>query len=408
MPWPWSRFLITKPPPVAERAEHSARQRPEPVDRRFRSTSLLALGWLHFLNDGAANYLPGILPAVLIGLKLDVSLAGTVMTALVFGQALQPATGWLADRFGGRRFLAIGLLGTSLGAALLPLLPQAFLLWPVLLIMGCTNAVFHPQAMAGARSVSGSRQGLGMSIYLVGGEIGRGIWPLLASLVVVWFGIKWIWLLTLPALFSVPLLWRVLPIQPQRQRSGIAIDWRRHLFPVSILLCFCFLRALAIFGLTTFLPVYWHEQGASLVAGAATITVMLIVGVLGNVGGGHLADRIGRRPVLVYSSLMAFVLLLAFLWAPNELRWVLLGLIGMALFASLPLGVIIAQDMFPENPSFGAGVALGFCNGAAALALSGLGVVAHYSGTRAVLYCLVAALLLATLLARVMPVGRIT
>src|SRR5699024_11703613 len=107
---------------------------------------------------------------------------------------------------------------------------------------------------------------------------------------------------------------------------------------------------------------------------------MLVVGVLGNVGGGHLADRIGRRPVLVYSSLSACVLLIAFVLVPGPVKWVLLGLLGMALFASLPLGVNIAQDLFPENPSFGAGVALGFCNGTAALALSGLGLIAHYAG----------------------------
>lgn len=374
--------------------------------RHLRPAPLASLGWLHFLNDGAANYLPGILPAILIGLKLDLSMAGTIMTALVFGQALQPVTGWLADHYGGRRFLAIGLLGTSLGAALLPLIPHVYLLWPVLLIMGCTNAVFHPQAMAGARQVSGDRQGLGMSIYLVGGEIGRGIWPLLASLVVVWLGIDWIWLLTLPALLSLPLLWPVLPVQPKRQSHATAIDWHRHLRPTSILVVFCFLRALATFGLVTFLPVYLHEQGSSLVVGASAITVLLMVGVVGNLGGGHLADRIGRRPVLVYSSIASFFFLLGFLYLPGGVKWIMLALLGVALYASLPLGINIAQDLFPENPSFGAGVSLGLCNGLAALALTGLGVVAHYHGTLTVLHGLTLALLLAAIIAWVMPVGR--
>jgi FSR family fosmidomycin resistance protein-like MFS transporter len=373
---------------------------------RLQAAPLGALGWLHFLNDGAANYLPGILPAILIGLKLDVSLAGVVMTALIFGQALQPVTGWLADRFGGRRFIAMGLLGTTFGAALLPLLPQAWLLWPVLLIMGSCNAVFHPQAMAGARQVAGDQQGLAMSIYLVGGEIGRGIWPLLASLIVVHFGLKWIGLLAVPALLTLPVLWETLPVQPRRQQQHQPIDWRRHLVPVAVLVLFCFLRALCIFGLTTFLPIYWHQQGGSLVEGASTITVMLIVGVVGNVGGGHLADRIGRRPVLVLSSLVSCLLLVVFLLTSGEVRWLLLGLLGVALFASLPLGILIAQDMFPENRSFGSGVALGFCNGTAALALSGLGVLASVAGTVTVLWTLAGALALAILVAMVMPTGE--
>lgn len=387
---------------------NDASQRESTAPTKLQAAPLGALGWLHFLNDGAANYLPGVLPAVLIGLKLDVSLAGVVMTALVFGQALQPITGWLADRYGGRRFLAIGLLGTSLGGALLPLLPSAWMLWPVLLIMGCTNSVFHPQAMAGARRVAGDQQGLAMSIYLVGGEIGRGIWPLIASLIVVWFGIHWIWLLTLPALVTLPLLWNTLPQQPQQLRAGTRIHWASHLKPTTLLVAFNFLRSLSIFGLTTFLPIYWLHQGGSLVTGATSITVMLIVGVIGNVGGGHLADRIGRRPVLIFSSLASCLLLVAFLWLPGELKWPVLGLLGMALFASLPLGIIIAQDIFPENPSFGAGVALGLCNGLAALALSVLSLIAHYAGIHAVLYSLVVVLLLATLLANIMPVGSVS
>lgn len=39
------------------------------------------MSWAHFLNDGAANYLPGVLPAILISLNLSVALAGTIMAA---------------------------------------------------------------------------------------------------------------------------------------------------------------------------------------------------------------------------------------------------------------------------------------------------------------------------------------
>lgn len=48
-----------------------------PRDRR----RLISMSWAHLLNDGAANYLPGVLPAILVALG-------------------QPVTGWLADRTG--------------------------------------------------------------------------------------------------------------------------------------------------------------------------------------------------------------------------------------------------------------------------------------------------------------------
>jgi Arabinose efflux permease len=363
-----------------------------------------ALGWLHFLNDGAANYLPGVLPAVLLALGLRVGLAGAVMTALLIGQTLQPATGWLADRVGGRSLILAGVLGTSLGGALIGLAPTPILLLVLVLLMGVTNSLFHPQAIAGARLLGGHRQGFSMALFLVGGEVGRGIWPLLASLVVVNLGLPWLWLLGLPTLISVPLLRRRLPLQTPRSDTAAAIDWRAHGGPAAVLILFSMLRALAIFSATTFLPLLWHVRGHSLVDGAATITVLLIVGIVGNVGGGHLADRIGRRPVLVGSGLLGAALLVAFLLDQGLVQWMLLGLLGVMLFASLPLSILIAQDLFPENRSFGSGLALGLSNGLAALALIGLGVASDHLGPQAPLWGMVGALLLSALLALWMPV----
>jgi len=357
-----------------------------------------ALSWLHFLNDGAANYLPGVLPAVLLAHQLDRGLAGAVMTALLAGQMLQPATGWLADHLGGRSLVIAGVLGTSLGGACLGLAPSTETLIALLVVMGITNSLFHPQAIAAARRVGGPRQGFSMALFLVGGEVGRGIWPLLASLVVVSVGLRGLWLLTIPALVCVPMLWRQVPLLAPRADDARPIDWRAHRGPAVRLVAFSLLRAFAVFGTTTFLPLLWQSRGHSLVAGAGTISVMLVVGMVGNVGGGHLADRVGTRRVLIGSSVAAALLLAAFLLYHGILLWLLLGALGMTLFATLPLSIVIAQTLFPENRSFGAGLALGLSNGLGALALIPLGPLAVRLGPAAALWCLVAALLLAAVI----------
>lgn len=375
-----------------------SRQPPAPHYAR-----LAGLSWLHFLNDGAANYLPGVLPAVLLALHLDVGLAGTVMSALLLGQALQMATGLLADHLGGRSFIALGVLGSSLGGALIGFSPSLWLLIPVLVMIGLSNSLFHPQALAGARSLSGTRRGLGMALFLVGGEIGRGVWPLLASLVVVGWGLHYLWLLALPALFSIALLWPALPRQPPRHPEARPIAWRRHAGPLATLVAFSMLRALTIFGVVTYLPVLWHIEGHSLVDGASLITVMLVVGIIGNVGGGHLADRLGRKPVLAGSSLLGAALLAGFLASYGLWQWCLLGLLGIALFATLPLGVLIGQDILPENRSLGSGMAVGFSNGLAAIALAGLDPLASAAGPDAVLWLLVGTMLLASVVSLWLP-----
>ena len=356
---------------------------------------LLGLTWLHFLNDGAANYLPGILPALLLALHQDPSMAGTVVAALYIGQTLQVITGWWADRVGGRLFIVAGVLGSSIAAAAIGLAPNIWVLIPALIAIGVSSSVFHPQALAGAHQLSGTRRGIGMSLFLIGGEIGRGLWPLIASLVVVSLGLHYLWLLALPALFSVPLLWNTLPRQAPRHPQARPIEWRRHLGPMSALVGFSVLRSLTLYGVITYLPILWHQRGLSLTEGAALITVLLLVGIVGNFGGGHIADRIARRPMLVGCSVLSALLLTLFMLSHGVWQWIIVGLLGVSLFATMPLRILIGQDIFPENRSLGSGIALGLSNGLAAVGLSGLGLIAAARGTEAVLWLLVGTALLA-------------
>lgn len=372
---------------------------------RPRYGRLTALGWLHFLNDGSANYLPGVLPAILIALGLDVNLAGAAMTALVAGQILMLATGWLADRLGGRSLILIGVIGTSIGGALLGVAPSAWTLLVLLVLMGVFNALFHPQAMSSARLLGGNRQGLCMSLYLIGGEIGRGLWPLLASLVVVYLGLHQLWILAVPMLLTALPSWLCLPKQAPRRKSAPRIQWRSQARPMLAVVSFCYLRALAVFGASTFLPVLWHIRGHSLVSGAATVTVLLLVGIVGNAGGGHWSDRIGRRPVLLVSSTASAVLLALFLVLDGPAQWIVLAILGVVMFAYLPIAVLMGQDLFPQDRSFGSGLTLGFSNGTAGLTLVGLGAMAHAWGSTAVLWLLVGVLAVTALIAIRMPCG---
>ena len=310
---------------------------------------LAALSWLDFLNDGSANYLPGVLPAVLLALHQSVALAGTVMAALLIGQALQVVSGWFADRIGGRWFILIGVVGSNVAAAIIGLAPNIWVLIPALVAIGVSNAMFHPQALAGARRLSGAQHGFGMALFLVGGEFGRGVWPLLASVVVVSWGLPYLGLLAVPALVSVALLWNRLPQQSPLDREAPPIVWRRHFAPMSALVGFSLLRALVMFGLVTYLPVLWHQRGHDLTQGASLIAVLLVVGIVGNIGGGHFGDRIGRRLVLFGSSLLGAILLAAFLLSGGLYQWILLGLLGINVFSSMPLCIIIGQDIYSRR-----------------------------------------------------------
>lgn len=348
--------------------------RVRPDDRR-----LLGLTWAHLLNDGAANYLPGVLPAVLVALHQPLQMAGVFVAALIIGQAFQPIVGWIADRVGGRSLIMLGLFLSSLGGGLLSVAHSVFLLIVLLVMIGFGSSFFHPQALAGVRSLVQGRQGLRTSIFLVGGELGRGIWPTVASLVASNLGLGNLWILAIPGLATLLLLWRWAPDLPKRTRQAGKIRWRKTARPLALLIGYRSIRAVTTFGLATFIPVMWHVRGGSLVEGASIITTMIVVGVIGNLWGGHLADRIGRRPVLIVSALATSAFIFPVVYLNGAAVWIATAPLGIAMFLTASTTVLIGQDMFPENRSMGSGIALGLANGIGALLVLAIGFLVNTS-----------------------------
>src|SRR5699024_11845707 len=228
-------------------------QQAAPVASPSWKTRLVGMSWAHLLNDGASNYLPGVLPAVLATLGEPVRMAGVLVTALTIGQALQPVTGRLADRLGGRSLVVLGLLLTSACGGLVGLARSTWVVVALLVLIGVGNSFFHPQALAGVRSMLAGKQGLLTSVFLVGGELGRGLWPTAASLVVDHLGLAGLWILAIPGLMTVPLLLRAAPVLPRQATTGQAIHWRSHVRPMLVLVGYQGLRAVTIYSLVTFI-----------------------------------------------------------------------------------------------------------------------------------------------------------
>ncbi len=169
-----------------------------------------------------------MLPAVLVAVHQPVQMAGVLIASLTIGQALQPLLGWVADRVGGRWLVVLGLLLSSAGGALLGVTHNLAMLIVLLLMIGLGSALFHPQALAGVRSLLHGRQGLPTSVFLVGGELGRGMWPVAASLVATHLGLEYLWIIAIPGLVTAVLLLRWAPELPARPRAAGAIRWREH------------------------------------------------------------------------------------------------------------------------------------------------------------------------------------
>lgn len=342
---------------------------------RARAASLACMTWTHFLNDGAAFYLPGILPAVLTALHQPLAMVGVIMAATYLGQALQPLAGMWADQTGGKMFIIVGLTACSIAGAMVGLAPNVAILLTLLLISGLGSTLFHPQALAAVRSLTERRHGAGLSLFLIGGELGRGAWPFLTSLIVVYCGFHNLWIIALPTLVTLPFMIRLIPSLPPRLQDAPKIQWRRHRKPFLILVGFSAFRGLTVFGTIVFIPLMWKLRGGALVSGASIISTLLITGVIGQAAGGTVSDRVGRRPVLVLSSLAMLILVPLVAVAPGPFLWLVAALLGVAMFSTFSPTLLIGQDMFPENRALGSGIALGLSNALGATGLLPLGWV---------------------------------
>ena len=63
------------------------------------------------------------------------------------------------------------------------------------------------------------------------------------------------------------------------------------------------LRSWVTFGAMTFLPTYLVLEGYSLLEATTLVSIMMIAGVAGQLSGGALSDRIGRKKVIVFTTL---------------------------------------------------------------------------------------------------------
>lgn len=353
------------------------RERPP---RGGHPSAFSALIWAHLNNDALANYLPGILPLIALQRHVPLFLLTSLVTILMFGQMVQPLSGLLADRIGGRWLVLGGPLLSVVGVALVSLSHSYGGMATGLFLAGIGSTLFHPQAMAVTRSLAGKRVGLTLSLFMVGGEFGRAVGPLAATLLASAFGLGHLWLVGVLVVVTWPWLLRVVPSLPRRPAKQAPVEFRRHFRPALALVWFAGLRAGALSTVTTLMPLLWHRSGGSFVLGASLVTTMIGIGIIGNLAGGMLRDRFGSGVVLWGSSIAGLVLLALLPLAHGFAFWPILALLGIALFSTSPVTALIGQDIFKENPGLGSGVALGLGNGVGALLLLPIGYAASRVG----------------------------
>lgn len=383
-----------------------------PLEARVDRGGLATLAAGHGCVDLCQGAVPALLPFLIAERGLSLTAAAALITASTIGSSLvQPLFGLWSDRLGSPVLLPAGVAIGSIGIGVAGLVPSYGLLAAALVLGGLGVAAFHPEGARYAGLVSGGQRSRGMSYFAVGGNAGFALGPALVTPVVATLGLGATPLLALPGLtVSILLLARLgrlrelaraaAPTRLVREATQSADAWG----PFSLLVGAAVSRTTAFFALQAFVPVFLiRELGASTATAGLALTAMLVAGALGTLVGGHWADRIGRRRLLV-GAMIPLVPLLALL--PHvglPAAFVVLAGIGFAVDLPFSTTIVLGQDYLPRNASLSSGITYGLAIGLGGVAAAALGALADATSTRAVLEGLPILALAAGLLAASLP-----
>ena len=164
---------------------------------------------------------------------------------------------------------------------------------------------------------------------------------------------------------------------------------------VAALVVTIVVRSWVEYGLLAFIPLLYAARGEAADLAGRTLFLLLIMEGMGSLVGGLLADRVGRRPVLLASFLMMAPLTHLFIAAPGGEAALPALAVGFLLGTPLTVTLAAAQEIVPARMGMASGLAIsaGMIVGGAGVSLQG--VLADMYGLESSLGLLVAVALAA-------------
>jgi len=357
----------------------------------FHTDRVVTISAAHAVHDTYTAFLAPLLPVFIENLSLSKTEAGLLS---VFNQApslLQPFIGHLADRANLRLLVIMAPAVSATAMSLLGIAPSYLVLAFLLMVTGLSSATLHSVAPVIAGRLSGSRLGRGMGFWMVGGELGRTLGPLVIVAAIQFLGLKGTpWLMVGGWLTTVLLYIRLRDVDARPPSHSDGLPWRRALRVMGPLLVpllgVIIVRSFMSSAITTYLPVFLTEEGAELWFAGVSLSVLEAAGILGALLGGSLSDRFGRRVVLVVSLLLTPLLRLAFLVVSGWMRFPLLLLLGFTALSVTPVIMALVQESLPDNRALANGLYMCISFIIRSGAIVALGAMGDWLGMRAAFF----------------------
>lgn len=373
-----------------------------------------AISFSHLLNDMMQSLILAIYP-ILQG-EFALSLLQIGLITLVFqlaGSIFQPVVGYVTDRKPMPYSLSVGMAFTFSGLLLLANAPSYMFLLIAAGLVGMGSSIFHPESSRVARMAAGTQPGLAQSVFMVGGNLGTAIGPLLAAWVVLKHGLGSVGWFSLAAMLAFVVLLQVGRWYAKNHATrGKAHLKQKPLHPPStaqvsialtVLCTLIFSKFFYLASLKNFYTFYLMQTfGVSTGTSEILLFVFLVSVAIGVIIGGPIGDRIGRKTVIWVSIVGVTPFTLALPHVGLVWTAVLSVFIGLILASAFPAIIVYAQELLPKRIGLVSGLFYGLGFGMGGIGAAALGQLADMKSV-AYVYQLCAYLPLLGMLAIFLP-----
>jgi MFS family permease len=321
-----------------------------------RKKQLPLLATSHGVNHVYQLLVPVIAPE-LIG-EFGESSAGLFVWCFLLSYSLLPAvSGYLTQRFGRRKLLAIGFTMSAACFVAISLTDNIVILALLFFVAGAAGSTYHPSGFPILAEAYSDNRGRTLGLHQAGGAIGSIIGPVLTGLMVA--GFAWrstMMLIAIPGLVLSAVLWFSIDDQPTlvdpvaKPSSKINLKYLRVYSSVVLFLLASFFYVFGQRGTDAFANVYFtYGRGLQIVEASFLFSALKVAGLFSAPVCGKLSDSYGRKKILVALVVLESVSLYAITALPAAILVLPCVTFGFASFGLLTVGEALLADIAPDK-----------------------------------------------------------
>jgi len=344
----------------------------------LRNRPLITLALGHFTIDLYAGLLPVLFPLLASRFGLDLKTVGLVSLAYSgVGSVSQPLFGYLADRFG-TRLIGFALCWTAVTFAGIGIAPSFPLILTLAGLAGLGSGAFHPFGALNANAVIPDRKrNAAMSVYASGGTIGFALGPLIGVGLLALFELRGVSVMLIPG--TVIAAWLLYEMRAIAVRPAVRAGHARvkpapiPKLAMTAVILVMMARSWSMSSIQAYVPTWYESLGYSKGFYGALATVITLCSAVGTIGSGNLADRYGRRAVILGSLVLTVPTVLLFAQFTGPIAFVTGALVGLLAASTAPLLLVMAQQLMLGRAGIASGLilGLGFVTGAIGVPITG-------------------------------------